>query len=99
MKTFYVYILASDSRRLYTGLTTNLANQLWQRRTGVYAKAFTRRYRITKLVSYETTSDARAATARERQIKAWSRAKRTALIESVNRDWRDLAVDWLASRP
>lgn len=98
-KYFFVYILASDSGCLYTGLTTNLERRLCQHRAGTFANAFTRRYRVTKLVYYEVTCDGRVATTRERQLKAWSRAKRVALIESMNRDWRDLAVDWPASRP
>ena len=32
--------------------------------------------------------------AREKQIKAWLRRRKVALIESVNPDWRDLSEDW-----
>ncbi len=35
----------------------------------------------------------REAIAREKQIKSWSRAKKTGLIESVNPRWKDLLED------
>jgi putative endonuclease len=46
------------------------------------------------VVYFETMTDVWAAIAREKQIKAWSRAKKIALILSRNPEWRDLAVDW-----
>ena len=51
---------------------------------------FTKRYRIHRLVHYESFGDIRAAIAREKQIKAWSRSKRVALIEVHNPTWVDL---------
>ena len=42
------------------------------------------------LVYYDVADDMTAAIAREKQIKAGSRAKKIALIESMNPDWRDL---------
>ena len=55
---------------------------------------FAARYNITRLVYYEATGDVLAAIAREKQIKGWSRKKKIALIESVNRDWKDLSAGW-----
>jgi putative endonuclease len=40
------------------------------------------------------TSDIAAAIAREKQIKGWTRAKKIALIEAMNPEWRNLAADW-----
>jgi putative endonuclease len=31
---------------------------------------------------------------REKQIKAWRREKKVALIEAANRTWEDLAAEW-----
>jgi putative endonuclease len=45
-------------------------------------------------VHYESTDHIRAAIARERQIKGWSREKKLRLIESRNAGWIDLAADW-----
>jgi putative endonuclease len=62
-----------------------------------FRRCFTERYDITRLVYFECGSDIRAAIARERQIKGWSRAKKLALIASQNPDFRDLAADWLGA--
>ena len=88
MRTYYVYILASRSRNLYVGVTSNLLRRLSEHRAG--RSAHTRRYRITRLVYVETSSDSRAARARERQIKAYRREKRVALVVATNPAWNDL---------
>jgi len=88
-----VYILASLSRRLYTGLTSDLLRRLHEHRTGV-PPSFTTRYRITRLVYFEQTPNARAAIERETEIKKWSREKKIRLIESTNTGWLDLAEGW-----
>ncbi|HEX7917821.1 MAG TPA: GIY-YIG nuclease family protein, partial [Gemmatimonadales bacterium] len=90
VKTFYVYILASLSRRLYTGVTSDLQRRLWEHRTGAIG-GFTKKYRIHRLVHFEITPDARAALAREKEIKSWTREKRLQLIEEQNAGWLDLA--------
>ena len=43
---------------------------------------------------YEVTNDPRVAIEREKQIKGWLRAKKAALIESVNPAWEDLSREW-----
>src|SRR5438067_7794653 len=93
MKQFYVYILASRSRRLYVGVTNNLLVRIAQHRTNQCQ--FTARYRITRLVYFEVCESVRTAIAREKQVKAWTRSKRVALIERLNHTWDDLAADWL----
>jgi len=94
---FFVYILASHSRVLYTGVTRDLVRRVHQHRQG-QIPGFTRQYRVTRLVHFEETSEARRALARERQIKGWSRSKKVQLIESLNPGWLDLAVDWFPRR-
>jgi putative endonuclease len=89
-RTFTVYILASLSRRLYVGVTNDLDRRMLQHRS-CRADAFTAKYRITRLVYFEQTVDVHAAIAREKQLKGWRRAKKIALIESVNAGWIDLA--------
>jgi putative endonuclease len=91
MRQFYVYILASKSRRMYVGVTSNLLARVAQHRQGL--SDFTSRYRIKRLVYVETGTSAMAAIAREKQIKAWSRAKKIALVASMNPAWDDLAAD------
>lgn len=93
MKQFYVYIMANRSRTLYTGVTNDLQRRVFEHKHKLIP-GFTQKYNITNLVYYEATGDVREAIAREKQIKGWLRAKKVALIESVNSDWRDLSEDW-----
>ncbi len=74
---------------LYTGVTSNLGQRVWQHRQGV-ADGFTKRYGCKLLVWYEIHETMEAAIAREKQIKAGSRAKKLALIDAMNPDWLDL---------
>ena len=93
MKHYYVYILANHSKTLYTGVTSNLQRRLYEHKQHLVA-GFTSKYHVTRLVYFEETSDVRAALAREKCIKGWLRAKKIALIEASNPDWRDLSEEW-----
>jgi putative endonuclease len=90
---FFVYILASRSRVLYTGVTRDLLRRVHQHRKAE-VPGFSRKYQVNRLVYFEETSSAISAFERERQIKGWSREKKLRLIDSVNAGWRDLAEDW-----
>ena len=89
---YYVYILSSRSRTLYTGVTNNLARRISEHREGLIP-GFTSRYRIHRLVYFERYKNVRRAIAREKQIKGWLRAKKVALVEERNPTWDDLAAD------
>ena len=93
MKRYWVYILASKSRTLYTGVTNNLMRRVVEHRSGTGSK-FASKYRIHRLVYCEETPDVRDAIAREKQIKGWDRKKKVDLIESRNPLWEDLAATW-----
>ena len=90
---FYVYILASKSNVIYTGMTNNLEFRVWQHKTKQHP-GFTARYNVDRLVWWEHHQYVNNAIAREKQIKAWTRAKRIALIEAENPEWADLASGW-----
>jgi len=92
MKGGAVYIMASKSGVLYTGVTNRIDRRFVEHRRKL-AGGFTSQYNVTRLVHYETFADIRAAIAREKQIKGWLRRKKIALIEATNPSWRDLAVD------
>jgi putative endonuclease len=101
-RTYHVYILASLSRRLYVGVTGDLAGRVW-RHHHPDTDSFTARYHIDRLVWFEATSDIRSAIAREKEIKGRSRKKKIDLIESVNASWEDLSaregfMDWTRER-
>ena len=95
-KRYFVYLLASRSGTLYTGVTNNLTRRVWQHREGL-VPGFTIQYRIHRLVYFECFGDVRMAIAREKQIKGWLRAKKVALIEAQNPTWSDLAEEWFRS--
>jgi putative endonuclease len=95
-RTYYVYILSSLSRRLYTGVTNDLRRRLGEHRSGRHP-SHTRRYRIDRLVYFESMGDIRVAIAREKEIKAWTREKRVLLIERSNAGWLDLGAAWFGS--
>ena len=87
------YIMASKKNgTLYTGVTSDLVRRVWQHRSGE-AEGFTARYGCKLLVWYETGGDMHGAIQREKQIKGGSRAKKVALIEKLNPEWRDLWDD------
>jgi putative endonuclease len=93
MRAYYVYILASRSRTLYVGVTNDLVRRLFQHRDATNS-GFTRRYRINRLVYFETTPNVRSAIAREKQIKGWRREKKLALVNTANPTWSDLSEGW-----
>ena len=90
-KVYYVYLLASRSRVLYTGVTNNLTRRLLEHKLGEKA-GFTKKYRIDRLVYFECFLEVRAAIAREKRIKGWRREKKVALIAADNPTWEDLAA-------
>src|SRR5258708_10633995 len=90
---FHVYILANRWKTIYTGVTSALETRVWQHKTKA-VEGFTARYGIDRLVYFEHTNNIHDAIAREKQIKGGRRAKKGALIESMNPGWEELAPDW-----
>jgi putative endonuclease len=66
-RRFFIYIVSSLSRTLYVGSTNDLHRRVHQHKTGAI-RGFSSRYKATRLVYYEVTSNSRAAVAREREI-------------------------------
>ena len=92
-RTYYVYIMASRSKTLYIGVTNNLERRVSEHKTGMF-KGFTQRYNINRLVYYEEFDTVQVAIQREKQLKAWLRRKKLALVDSVNPEWDDMAEHW-----
>ena len=92
---FYVYILTNRSRTLYTGVTGDLKQRVWEHKTEL-CEGFTKRYKIDRLVYYEIYKYVNNAIARGKQIKRWSRIKKIRLIVEMNPTWKDLSEDWYA---
>jgi len=90
MKQPCVYIVASKRHgTLYTGVTANLPRRAFEHREGL-VKGFSEKYGCKILVWYELHETMIEAITREKQIKAGSRAKKLALIETLNPGWKDL---------
>jgi putative endonuclease len=96
VKTYYVYILASQKNgTLYTGVTNNLLRRVDQHKSAEVA-GFTQRYHVHKLVYFEIFGDISAAIKREKCIKRWKREWKLRLIEQTNPQWRDLFDELMA---
>jgi len=74
---------------LYTGVTGDLKRRVWEHKTKA-VPGFTAKYNVVKLVYFEVFDDPEEAILREKKIKGGSRAKKIALINSFNPQWRDL---------
>ena len=79
-----------NNTTLYTGVTSDLQKRVYQHKNKLYPKAFTAVYNLHKLVCYEGFHHIEEAIAREKQIKAGSRMKKEALINTMNPEWKDL---------
>jgi len=85
-----IYIVTNKRNgTLYTGVTSDLIQRISQHKNGVVS-GFAKRYDCKQLVYYEQYEDMLIAIEREKQMKAGSRKKKIALIESVNPKWLDL---------
>ena len=89
MEQYWVYILASRSKRLYIGVTRDLDRRLAEHRSG-RGSAFAARYAIDRLVHCEEQPRIADAIAREKELKGWRREKKLRLIEADNAEWQDL---------
>jgi putative endonuclease len=94
-KEYNVYIMTNKYNTvLYTGVTNDLIRRAWEHKEGS-GSVFTSRYRITKLVYYESYENINLAIAREKQIKGGSRQKKIHLINNLNPEWNDLYEEML----
>ena len=89
-KQGYVYIITNfNNTTLYTGVTSNLLKRIWEHKNEV-AEGFSKKYKLHKLVYYDVTDSIETALNREKYIKGKSREFKLKLIESINKDWKDL---------
>jgi putative endonuclease len=88
---YYVYVLASEKRELYIGVTHDLERRLAEHRNSWDPDSYSSRHQTTRLIYYEMTTDVLSAIRREKRLKRLSRQRKLRLIEKVNPEWRDLA--------
>jgi putative endonuclease len=90
---YYVYIVASRTRVIYIGVTSEIEQRIWQHKHGVY-DGFARQYKCDRLVYYERFGYIKRAIGREKELKGWMRERKLALITKENPTWQDLSADW-----
>ena len=81
LRQFFVYIMSNTSMTLYQRSSDH--------KNGI-GSAFTARYHFDRCVYFERYESVLDAIAREKQIKGWTRAKKIALVKTINPKWRDL---------
>lgn len=90
MKSGFVYIMANDRPTLYTGVTSNLVQRIYQHKNHEDPESFTAKYCLNKLVYYESFDTIEQAIIREKQIKDFNRADKLLLIKKLNPTFIDL---------
>jgi putative endonuclease len=90
---YAVYIVANATKLLYIGFTSDLRHRMWEHKNKEF-EGFTSNWNTCRLVYYEIHGEVANAIRREKQLKGWTRKKKIALIESVNKNWHDLSEEW-----
>jgi putative endonuclease len=86
-----VYIITNKLNKvLYTGVTSDMINRIWEHKNKTYPNSFTSKYNCDKLVYYFFYSHIEEAIAAEKLIKGSSREYKKQLITSLNPEWKDL---------
>lgn len=89
----YVYIMASKRNgTLYVGVTKSLSRRVYEHKNDI-VEGFTQKYRVHQLVYYEVYDDLENAVLREKRLKDWKRQWKLELVEKMNPDWQDLALE------
>ena len=89
-RQYYIYIMTNKGNTaVYTGVTSSLKRRVYEHKEKL-VDGFTKKYNITKLVYYEVFEDIENAILREKKIKGGSRRKKIELVNSMNKEWRDL---------
>jgi putative endonuclease len=95
-RCYFVYILANLRGALYTGLTDDIRKRMLEHKSGTF-EGFTKKYKIDRLMYFETYNDSKAAATREQQIKKFRREKKIALFAESNPKWKDLTEELFQS--
>jgi len=73
-------------------MTDNLSRRTYEHYLGL-VDDFAKKYNVNRLVYYESHPALTNAVKREKQLKNWHRQWKINLIESVNKDWKDLYTE------
>jgi len=70
-------------------VTNDLLRRIYEHKNKLI-DGFTKKYNVSKLVYFESTTDVNSAISREKEIKGWRRSKKNELVESSNPRWKEL---------
>jgi putative endonuclease len=90
---YYAYIVASNSRTLYIGVTRDLHKRVFEHKQKIH-EGFSAKYNCNRLVWFDRFLDVGNAIHREKELKGWHRARKVTLIEAANPTWEVLSADW-----
>ena len=85
--------MTNNSKTLYMVVTNNLVRRVYEHKHKLI-DGFTKKYNLTKLVFYEVFNNIEDAIHREKQLKNWHRQWKINLIDSVNKEWKDLSPEF-----
>lgn len=90
-KQYFVYIATNYKNTvLYTGVTNSLVRRMYEHKNGLI-EGFTKKYKINRLVFYETFNNPKEAILAEKTIKGGRlRIKKLNLIKKGNPKFLDL---------
>jgi putative endonuclease len=92
---YFVYIMTNKRHTvLYTGVTNNLEERVFDHKVKRNKRSFTARYNCDQLVYFEEYINIKEAIQREKQLKKYLREWKNNLIKDFNPDWVDLSKDW-----
>ncbi|MDD2656312.1 MAG: GIY-YIG nuclease family protein [Patescibacteria group bacterium] len=92
-KGYYVYLLSSLSGVFYVGYTDSLTDRIRKHKNGFYENAFTKKYKVNRLIYWEVYNSQDEALVREQKLKKLSRTNKIKLIEQFNPHKNDLFKD------
>ena len=78
------------------GVTNDLERRVYEHKSESI-DGFTKRYRMNRLVYFDSTNSIEGAISKEKRIKGWRRSKNIDLIEEANPGWKDLSDGWYES--
>lgn len=84
--------MTNKSKTLYVGVTNDLHRRVYEHKNKLI-DGFTKKYNISKLVYFEAYTSIEDAIKREKQLKNWHRQWEINLIESSNKEWKDLSLE------
>lgn len=81
--------MANGRPTLYTGVTNNLVRRVYEHKNDLN-EGFTSKYKLHKLVYYESLPTIELAIVREKQIKDMNRINKIKMIKNFNPNFTDL---------